>query len=614
MIQSVNQHPIHDIFDSDAKYYYFVPKYQREYIWSYSQWENLYDDLRDNGEGYFIGSIICINIANDAFSCPILEVIDGQQRLTTLSILMSAIYNKMIVYKEELEERDEGDILFTLRKSLRRESSPNGLVVVPQVQGHNADDYKYLMYENGIFNQQKIVKPICHPYFPSRKIARCYNYFMGRIKNDLEQAENPLQLLIDLNNKVKQAVLVKIEVANHNDAYMLFESLNDRGTPLSAIDLMKNSILARADQYKLKVDDCYEQWKRLMDVLTDDYRTQERFFRHYYNSFKRRHNAPFISEDVRSKEPLGIIATKSNLLSIYEKLINNDLVGFLEDVTRCGEIYARFINPETEENTTIRKALYDLMHIQGAPAYELLLYLFYNQDRLNLSDKMLGDTINLLARFFVRRNITDTPNTKYLDRIFLSIIAKLEDCSWNEYEIYCHILETLKEVSASDELFKEKLSGDIYEDNVGVARYVLCKLCEDAMTTETWTNLWTQNTSTHSTKKVYVWTIEHIFPEGENIPICWVDMIAGGDKELAKQYREEYVHKIGNLTISGFNSALSNKSFLEKRDRQKEGKYIGYKNGLEINAELVNRENWTIDDIKNRTTRLVEQLVKMFAL
>lgn len=614
MIQSVNQHPIHDIFDSDAKYYYFVPKYQREYIWSYSQWENLYDDLRDNGEGYFIGSIICINIVHNSFFCPILEVIDGQQRLTTLSIFMSAIYNTLTAFKTELEDRDEIDLLSTLRKSLRRESSPNGLVVVPQVQGHNADDYKYLMYDNGILNPQKITKPICHPYFPSRKMARCYNYFLGRIKNDLETAENPLQMLIDLNNKVKQAVLVKIEVANHNDAYMLFESLNDRGTPLSAIDLMKNSILAHADQHKLKVDDCYEQWKRLIDVLTDDYRTQERFFRHYYNSFKRRHNAPFIADDVRSKEPLGIIATKSNLLSIYEKLINHDLVGFLEDITYCGEIYARFINPEIEDDKLIRSALSDLMHIQGAPSYELLLYLFYNREQLKLSNKTLSDTINLLACFFVRRNITDTPNTMYLDRIFLNIIAKLEDCTWNGYEVYDYIHKVLKEVSASDELFQEKLSGDIYEDNVGVARYVLCKLCENAMTTETWTNLWVQNVSNNSSKKTYVWTIEHIFPEGENIPSSWVNMIADGDKDLAKQYKEEYVHKIGNLTVSGFNSALSNKSFQEKRDRQKEGKYIGYKNGLEINAELANRDNWTIDAIKERTTRLVEQLVKMFAL
>lgn len=614
MIQSVNQHPIHDIFDSQAKFYYLIPKYQREYIWSYSQWQNLYDDLRNNGEGYFIGSIICINVAKGVFNDPVLEVIDGQQRLTTLSIFMAAMYNKLQAYKSELEEREESDLLFTLRKSLRRESSENGLIIVPQIQGYNADDYKFLMFDNGILNQQKVAKPICHPYFPSRKLARCYNYFLWRMQNDMEQAEDPLQMLIDLNNKIKQAVLVMIEVANHNDAYMLFESLNDRGTPLSAIDLMKNSILAHADQNKLKVDDCYEQWKRLMDMLTDDYRTQERFFRHYYNSFKRRHNAPFIAEDIRSKEPLGVLATKSNLLSIYEKLITYDLFGFLKDVTICGEIYARFINPEQEEDKAIRFALYDLMHIQGAPSYELLLYLFYNHEKLHLSNQTIANIIALLARFFVRRNITDTPNTMYLDRIFLGIIAKLEDCTWNEREIFNYIQETLRSVSASDELFREKLSGDIYEDNVGVARYVLCKLCEEAMTTETWTDLWAQNANNNSNKKVYVWTIEHIFPEGENIPQCWVDMLANGDKELAKQYREEYVHKIGNLTISGYNSALGNKSFIEKRDRKKDDKFIGYKNGLEINTELANRETWTIEDVKERTIRLVNQLVSMFAL
>lgn len=133
------------------------------------------------------------------------------------------------------------------------------------------------------------------------------------------------------------------------------------------------------------------------------------------------------------------------------------------------------------------------------------------------------------------------------------------------------------------------------------------------MTPENWTDLWEQNIV--SNKKIYVWTIEHIFPEGVNIPDKWVEMIANGDKELAQTYREEYVHKIGNLTISGFNSTLSNKSFVDKRDiTNKKGNYIGYKNGLEINKPLADKDNWTVEDIKSRTTTLVTELIEMFKL
>ena len=129
------------------------------------------------------------------------------------------------------------------------------------------------------------------------------------------------------------------------------------------------------------------------------------------------------------------------------------------------------------------------------------------------------------------------------------------------------------------------------------------------MTQETWTDLWAR-----TPKNVYVWTIEHIFPEGENIPQSWVDMVASGDTELARKYLNEYTHKIGNLTITGYNSTLGNKSFLEKRDRQsKDGKrFIGYKNGLDINNEIAKLDAWTIENIKHRSKTLIQQLMDMF--
>ena len=92
-------------------------------------------------------------------------------------------------------------------------------------------------------------------------------------------------------------------------------------------------------------------------------------------------------------------------------------------------------------------------------------------------------------------------------------------------------------------------------------------------------------------------------------------MIADGDRALANQYLEEYVHKLGNLTITAYNSNLSNLSFIDKRDRMnKDKRYVGYKNGLEINQELANKERWTIQDIQNRTNKLVKQLLEIYKL
>ena len=605
MIKSVHDYQIDDVFKKDAGFCYVIPKYQREYTWGQYQWKDLYDDICENDNGYFIGSIICIDNSSDAFQTKELEVVDGQQRLTTLCLLLTAIYNRLKQHKDELDEDDE-DELPALRKSIICKGASNGLILCPQIQNHNQADFNVVMYENGLIKNAKREKN-----WGNRKIAKCYKYFLQRLDQDIEESGDAVNTLLGIKSKVSKAVLVKIEVGSHAEAYTLFESLNNRGTPLTAIDLMKNLILARAERAGLTCDDCFEDWQTLLSYLTDDYSTQERFFRQYYNAFKNRLNEPFRTDGQRKKDPLGYIATRSNLLSIFEELINRDLPSFMTDILECGEIYSHLIL-SNEDKTKYTSNLTDLSRIQGAPSYLLLMYLFKNQVDLQIPDSDIQETIKLLTRFFVRRNITDTPNTRDLNKIFMQLIADIEENQLVGNAIYIHIYEELVRWSASDDLFEEKLKGDIYEENVGVARFVLCAIAQKAMTTETWTDLWEQND--YGGKKVFKWTIEHIFPEGENIPQSWVDMVASGDTELARKYLNEYTHKIGNLTITGYNSTLGNKSFLEKRDRQsKDGKrFIGYKNGLDINNEIAKLDAWTIENIKHRSETLIQQLMDMF--
>ncbi|MBF4390270.1 HNH endonuclease family protein, partial [Vibrio anguillarum] len=158
----------------------------------------------------------------------------------------------------------------------------------------------------------------------------------------------------------------------------------------------------------------------------------------------------------------------------------------------------------------------------------------------------------LLIAFFVRRNTTDRPATRDLTRIFMDLTGVIPTLQGDE--IVDAVAMNLSRVSADDETFKRDLSGNLYADNKSVCRYVLCALEQGRMTRETERNLWAVK------GKQFVWTIEHIFPQGENIPQCWVDMIAQGDETLAKQYLETHAHKLGNLTISGYNSTLGNKS------------------------------------------------------
>ena len=92
-------------------------------------------------------------------------------------------------------------------------------------------------------------------------------------------------------------------------------------------------------------------------------------------------------------------------------------------------------------------------------------------------------------------------------------------------------------------------------------------------------------------------------------------MIANGDPDLAADYQKRYSHTIGNLTITGFNSTLSNKPFAEKRDMKNvAGKYIGYKNGLNLNEGVRDKDEWTIDEIRNRSDKLIGEIIELFTI
>lgn len=165
----------------------------------------------------------------------------------------------------------------------------------------------------------------------------------------------------------------------------------------------------------------------------------------------------------------------------------------------------------------------------------------------------------------------------------------------------------LNAASATDEEFRARLVGRIYQENTDVARFVLATLAEDAMTKETKVDLWRQE------KNHFVWAIEHILPQGENLPPAWQQMLGGA--AVSAEVQEEHRHRLGNLTITAYNSNLGNKSFLEKRDRKdSKGRFIGYRNGLSLNAELAARDSWTANDIEERTVALADKAVERFPL
>ena len=182
-----------------------------------------------------------------------------------------------------------------------------------------------------------------------------------------------------------------------------------------------------------------------------------------------------------------------------------------------------------------------------------------------------------------------------------------DEREWTDAIGYCEGL--LKGASANDALFQDALEGKIYADNLDAARFVLVTLAKPSKTKER-SDFWERGRSGN-----YLWTIEHILPQGENLPSAWVEMVGHGDADKAKQVQENLVHTLGNLTLTGYNSQLSNMSFERKRDRTNDaGEPIGYRNGLNLNKDLAERETWDERSITERTERLVAEALRAFAL
>lgn len=596
MITGAQNYTIADIFQPEANIKYLVPKYQREYIWTRNEWANLFDDLCENSPGIFLGSIICIKHDIDALKTQVLEVIDGQQRLVTLSLFYAALF-EWFNTQGDLDE-DLRNEQYNLRHRLIVKANKSYLKLEPSYQQQNYQDYRAVLKQIKIIDHTEIPK-----YLGNRRIYRAYRYFFERL-NEKDHKEKLVFKVKDIQGileKINAASLVKIEVNSHSDAFILFESLNNRGVPLSAMDIIKNKLLSALEKKKKgSIDVNFDKWNQLLEYLTEDSNVQQRFLRQYYNTFK-------ISGKINIKSIPK--ATRSALIRIYETLIDKDAMWLFEDLHAKAEIYNRLISSDNATNSkAINDKMLELDRIGGVTSYSLLMYLL----SLNsISPSEIIDTTELLVRYFVRRNLTDYPATRNLDAIFMDLIENLNKKK-DPIPIKTHIRSFLLQpnVCAGDEIFKQKLAGNIYEENTQVTRFILCRIEESQRTKETMTDLWERDE-----KERYVWTVEHIFPQGQHIPQSWIQMIAGGDEKKAREAQEEWVHKLGNLTLSGYNSKLGNLSFTEKRDRKDlRGKHVGYKNGLFLNEPLKKKEDWTVTDISERTTSLVDLAMRLFKL
>ncbi len=598
MISSVQDYPVSHYFNPDAAQRFFIPKYQREYVWKPKDWEALFNDLEDSPKGYFLGSIICVNNQRDSMAGGRLELIDGQQRFTTISLLFCALYDRL---KAHSDPDDDFNVEMVNLKNRLFIKSTNQWRFEPSEQAQNKADFQKVLSD--LF-PKLVAVPKGLSYYGNRRIARAYGYFRERL-----QALSIEQVLA-LLDKLKAAILVKIEVPSHSDAFALFETINNRGMPLSAIDIIKNNLLAELDKRPdYGIDRAFDEWKDLIDLLPDP-AVQERFLRQLYNMFKY----------LKRVEVKGCTrATRSNLITIYDTLLRKRPVWLFGALQAKGKTYSALLNSgmaRGEWGDSAADALQDLQRLGAAPAYAFLLWASQVAQSQKWSE---GDAVSclvaLLTKWFFWRNLTDMPPTRELDPMFMDLVSHLlKQIRGGDIKTLDDFIQQagdwLLARAAPQDVCESRLKGDVYVENYDATRFMLCKLEEAHQTRENRRDLWA-----HDANDRPVFTVEHILPKTENLGQGWVAMLEGDEKGSAAAIRERCAHQLGNLTLSGYNSKLGTMEFLKKRDRKNDqGDFIGYRNGLYLNADLVSRGDWNEAAIVARTDKMFKEVRSLLSL
>lgn len=549
-----------------------IPSYQRRYSWGEEQFEELWNDLANIADGgsHFLGTIVFMSSDHHvAQGVNELDVVDGQQRITTLSILLCAIRDFL---DENFDDDDVGSRVEDINESLwlvDRDREKQGLRLV--LGNLDKESYENLVKHG----PDEVDNP---------KIAEAYDYYIERLEMELGTADD-IRSLHD--TVMDQLIYVSITAKGHSDAYKLFEAMNNRGLSLSPIDLMKNYLLMMADSRTGPDEDRVEYlWGEIIsniDSISSISRPGVTFFRQFFMSSKTLGiNEKITGNKLYEPQFTNIIQETSNL------------EGLLEEIRDQSNLYRKLLNQDIDsfsdsENSELNRLLRDAQIVSITP-FTLFLRAFTEIDDVNTLKKIIQKSNSLLFR----RQICDR-NTGQHDTYF----NHLAQNAFETDDPLEYMEEYLRESDRfpSDEQFIRYFQQEDFPRS-DHTKYVLAKIEEDHFG--------------HGGKEVvesrYQVHIEHILPErpGQNLSRLWLEPFG-----ISEDEHSEFKKKIGNLTLleEDPNIRASNRSL-----KKKQNFYTEDATDFEMTHQLVDKERWGVPEIQERSEELAEIAVDVWTI
>lgn len=529
-----------------------IPLFQRPYSWTSQYWQTLWNDMliqydSDDKLAHFMGTIVSVPARSVPVGVSKYLIIDGQQRLTTVSLMLAALRDTL--------DKNTSDRIHEVYLTNRFRDPEDTLKFVPTQA--DRERYKSIILDREELNDGSL-------------ISEAYHFFRNKLQSDLDLNGEPIDCGKVLTTLEHALQVVMINLGDDDDPYLIFESLNFKGQPLTQADLVRNYILMRfrhsmaagGEQEKI-----YQKYWSPMEKILGSNLTE--FLRHY--SMKD-------GENIYQK---GIYsAVKSKLRNLQNP---DDITNEISRMADFSQMYYSILNPQAEPDSNIRNRLENLKSIDVGTSYPLLLRLLEARRTGTLDTCGLEQCLTLIESFVVRRAVSFVP-TNALNKLFLQWARQFPS------ENHALWLHTSMSAGAGGRRFpNDSEFGNSFRSlkqyGRGLTRFVLCRL---------------EYSFEHKERvELKNATIEHIMPQ--TITDRWIAEI-GPD---ALDVHSRLIDTFGNLTLTGYNTELGNLPFADKKAKLET-------THIELNRSVLKQEAWREAEILSRANAMFDIAINLW--
>ncbi|GAD81473.1 DUF262 domain-containing protein [Nocardia asteroides NBRC 15531] len=543
---------------------YLVPLYQRPYGWGDEQLQELWNDVIQLAEDrldepratHFIGSVVLAPApASVAGTVTQFLVVDGQQRLTTLTLLLAAI-------RDFLREVDgstsrDSDRIHNQLLTNQYNDDPDRLKLLPT----QVDRPAYTAVIDG--------RPLPDD---DGRVVNAYRFFRGRLSavTDAEDMSFGLSQIVDA--VVSGLSVVSISAHASDNVHRIFQSLNNTGLMLTQGDLLRNYLFMRLPS---RSEEVYRtHWLPLQESLGNE-RIETLFWIDILHKRpKLKQGQTFAAQQARLEK----LATETHIVAEVER------------IARLGRLYRLILEPELESDPGVRLRLSRLAEWDSNTPAPLVLHLLVLRDQGKATDEQLATALLYIESLLVRRFLTGR-TTMNLNRLFAEAVPQLDTSMPVDAALRMHFSLGRKHYATDKQLTEGISSTPFYLYGRAAQRKVMMTWIENLFATR-------ESVSPASL------TIEHVMPQ--KLSAQWrAQLSAEFGEDNVDALHERYVHTLGNLTLTGYNESLSNHEFARKRETLRAS-------SIRMNQEIAAHESWGPGQIEKRGLSLAERIIEFW--